>query len=140
MGSGVQKVPNCGKVDFVLMETAGNLDGQDLLRIVEIAEQARAEIHISFGPWQVLAGVPENSQWLVKNSLEDLGYWCFYKVDGFIELHTIGQGKTARRPVDSQPPDFGNRPACPCPSPARAGGGWRAAGRSQECVGFFTYE
>ena len=84
-----------GRVHFILMETTHPLNGQDLLKITEISEQTHAEIHISYDPWQVLGGIPESSQWLVKESLEDLGYWCFYNIDGFIELHIFDQRKRA---------------------------------------------
>ena len=60
-------------VNLVLMDTARSLTGHDLLKITEMAEQAHAVVHVSYGSWQVLVGVPECSYDLIAADLQAMG-------------------------------------------------------------------
>jgi hypothetical protein len=63
-------------VNLVLRDTAHSLTGHDLLKITEMAEQAHAVVHVSYGSWQVLVGVPECSYDLIAADLQAMGYEC----------------------------------------------------------------
>lgn len=62
------------RVHLTLESTAEELSCYDLLRVAEVAEQARAAIHISHGSWQVLIGVPERYSQTALEALRALGH------------------------------------------------------------------
>jgi dissimilatory sulfite reductase (desulfoviridin) alpha/beta subunit len=86
MSVAAENLTNSGRVHLVLKASADQLTGQDLLRITEIAEQGNAEVHISHGTWQVLVGVPKDSQHDVTRALREIGYECDIHQNEFSEL------------------------------------------------------
>lgn len=77
------------RVHLVLEDTAHHLTGQDLLKIAQIAEQGHAAVHISYGSWQVLVGVPARSHELVAEVLRTMGYECNILTGEFNDLSTF---------------------------------------------------
>jgi hypothetical protein len=80
------------RVHLILEDTAHHLTSQDLLRITQIAEQAQAAVHISYGSWQVLIGVPEIHHQDISEALRDIGYECDLFA-GELELSTFALRK-----------------------------------------------
>ena len=76
-------------VNLVLMDTARSLTGHDLLKITEMAEQAHAVVHVSYGSWQVLVGVPECSYDLIAADLQAMGYECSILTGEIDEIPTF---------------------------------------------------
>ena len=74
MSTMVEERETLQRVNLVLEDSAHSLTNQDILKIAEIAEQARAVVHISHGSWQVLIGIPEGYHQLVQEALRVMGY------------------------------------------------------------------
>jgi hypothetical protein len=67
--TGVQRT-----VYLSLEETAIRLSSHDLLKIAEVASQARGEVRIRPGSWQVLVGAPETHSRRLGSELSAIGY------------------------------------------------------------------
>jgi hypothetical protein len=74
MNTAVEERETLQRVNLVLEDSAHCLTSQDVLKIAEIAEQARAVVHISYGSWQVLVGIPRGYHQLVQETLRAMGY------------------------------------------------------------------
>jgi hypothetical protein len=77
------------RVNLILKDSAHGLTSQDLLKISQVAEQAHAAVHISYGSWQVLVGVPESSYELVVEYLQVMGYECSMHAGEIDDLSTF---------------------------------------------------
>ncbi len=94
------------RIYLVLEDTAQHLTGQDLLRIIEAAEQAHAIVKIRYGSWQVLVCVPELKHQKAERALQAMGYEaCIlsgeiyerstFVLTGRVTGHTIGMRDVA---------------------------------------------
>ncbi len=76
-------------IHFILKASARELRSQDLLKIIEIAEQVEAVVHVSHKDYQVLLGVPEAHQVMVASALAVLGFEYMRQARGLIEGPTF---------------------------------------------------
>ncbi|HEY4485758.1 MAG TPA: hypothetical protein VI702_05515, partial [Nitrospiria bacterium] len=63
--------------------------GRDLVRIIEIARDAGAVVHVTCASWQVLVGVPEINFRKMEKALASVGYACAGRRDGMSPLATF---------------------------------------------------
>jgi len=76
------------RVQIVLEDSAAHLTSRELQEIARIAEEAHAAVHISFGSWQVLIGVPEIYHQDIAETLRNMGYECDIHA-GELEISTF---------------------------------------------------
>ena len=73
-------------IHVVLKESARGLTSRDLVRIIEIAREADAVVHVTCASWQVLVGVPEVNFRKMEKALASIGYACTGRRDGMSPL------------------------------------------------------
>ncbi|HEX9756485.1 MAG TPA: hypothetical protein VGB26_01640 [Nitrospiria bacterium] len=77
------------RLNLGLTTKAVDLSCEELLRISEVAEEAKAAVHISHQSWQVFLGVPIQSFPVLRMTLGNMGFPCFQIEEGFKEHPTI---------------------------------------------------
>jgi len=90
-----ETTPFSSKIRFniALTTTSVDLSCEELLRISEVAEKAKAAVHISHRSWQVFLGVPIQSLRFLGAMLRNMGYPCFQIEEGFEGSPTLGLKK-----------------------------------------------
>jgi len=79
-------------IHFVLQDSADRLKGEELVRIIELAHQAEAIVHLSHASWQILIGVPERNCRRLEQELSSMGFVCTIPEGPMNEISTFVLG------------------------------------------------
>ena len=77
------------RIHAVLKDSANRLTSRDLVRIIEIAREAGAVVHVACGSAQVLVGVPEVNFRKMEKALGSVGYACIGRREATRPLATF---------------------------------------------------